>query len=394
MIIRQAESRIRDLMAQFPVVAILGPRQVGKTTLAHQIATSIEPAPVYLDLESSADLARLSEPESYFERHRDNLVILDEVHRVPQIFTTIRGAVDRGRRLGRKSCQFLILGSASLDLLRQSSETLAGRVAFHSLSGFNPIEIPARQVDRLWLRGGFPDSFLAKSDTGSFDWRQAFIRTYLERDIPQFGVSVPASTLNRFWTMLAHVQSGLINFSRIASGLSISVPTVIRYVDLLEDLLLVRRLQPRTSNVGKRMVKAPKVYIRDSGIVHALLRIKDQEDLLGHPVVGGSWEGFVIESLLSDMPDGVNTGFYRTAAGAEVDLVLDFGRKTRVAIEIKRTLSPAAGKGFAFACKDLKATHRYFVYPGNEVFEIGEKIVVMPLADMTMELKRFSGTLG
>lgn len=388
MIQREIQTTIVKMMRQFPAVGILGPRQIGKTTIALQIAASINPEPIYLDLESSGDLAKLQESELYLDSHQDRTIILDEVQRVPEIFATLRGVIDRRRRIGQKSGQFLILGSVSLDLLQQSSESLAGRIAYISLSGLKPTEIPGNEYDSLWIRGGFPDSFLAANDNDSFEWRQVFINTYLERDVPQFGARIPAATLRQFWTMLAHVQSGLLNLSRLASGLGVSVPTVSRYLDLLEDLFLIRKLQPWASNLGKRLVRTPKVYIRDSGLTHALLKIKDYEDLIGHPSVGGSWEGFIIENLLADLPQWASSSFYRTADGAEIDLFIEAGAQKRIAIEIKRSLSPTLSKGFLIGCEDIKATHRYFVYPGKERFSLSSNVIAIPVVEMMQELKK------
>lgn len=281
MIKREIQITISNKMRQFPAVGILGPRQIGKTTLALQIAESISPEPIYLDLESVTDLNKLNDPEFYFEEHQDRTIILDEIQRTPEIFATLRGVIDRRRRAGQKEGQFLILGSASLDLLRQSSESLAGRISYATLSGLKPTEIDKHNINPLWLRGGFPNSFLSENDNTSFEWRQMFIDTYLERDVPQFGSRIPASTLRQLWTMLAHIQGGLLNLSRLAGGLGASVPAVSRYIDLLENLFLVRKLQPWASNIGKRLVRAPKIYIRDSGLTHALLKIKDYDDLLG-----------------------------------------------------------------------------------------------------------------
>lgn len=391
MLTREAQTTIESLMGRFPAVGILGPRQIGKTTLALQIAKTLSPRPVYLDLESISDIAKLTEPQLYFETHQDRTIILDEVHRAPELFATLRSVIDHRRRTGKKAGQFLILGSASLDLLRQSSESLAGRISYVGLSGLKPTEIPGKNLDPLWLRGGFPDSYLATTDLESFEWRQSFISTYLERDVPQFGMRIPASTLRHFWMMLAHVQSGILNLSKLASGLSISVPTAGRYLDLLDDLFLVRKLQPWSSNAGKRLVKSPKVYIRDSGIMHALLKIRDHEDLLGHPAVGGSWEGFVIENILAAIPPWASPYFYRTGAGAEIDLLIEIGNRKRVAIEIKRSLSPSVSKGFQVGCEDVKASHKYFVYPGKESFLLTKDVWVISLTDMMKEIKKIIG---
>ncbi|HAS59183.1 MAG TPA: ATPase, partial [Algoriphagus sp.] len=288
--------------------------------------------------------------------------------------------IDRKRKKGFRSCQFLILGSASLELIRQSSESLAGRIAYEELGGFTILEVE-NNLEKLWLRGGFPDSFLASSDESSMTWRQNFITTYLERDIPQIAQFVPTNRLRRLWTMLAHEQGQLINFSKFGASLDLSSPTVKSYVELLEDLLLVRSLQPWTVNVRKRLVKTPKVYIRDSGITHALLQVDTFDSLLGHPILGFSWEGFVIENILSVLPKNADYGFYRTSAGAELDLVIQLGSE-RWAIEIKRTLSPKLSKGFSIAAEDVKATHRFFVYAGKEEFPLSENTNAIGLAGL------------
>ncbi|MEQ8303890.1 MAG: ATP-binding protein [Cyclobacteriaceae bacterium] len=392
MIAREAKGQVIQLMEHFPAVGILGPRQIGKTTLALEIAEATNPKPVYLDLESVSDLAKLREPELYFQTNKDHLIILDEVQRVPGIFTALRSIIDKRKREGRKGCQFLVLGSASLELLQQSSESLAGRISYLSLTGLKPTEIPVENQDTLWLRGGFPDSYLAKQDEQSFTWRQSFISTYLERDIPQLGSRIPATTLRNLWTMLAHVQGGLLNQSKLAGGLGVSVPSIHRYLDLLDDLFLIRKLQPWSSNVGKRLVKSPKVYIRDSGILHALLRIQDMESLLGHPVVGHSWEGFVIENLLASVPVWASPYFYRTSAGAEIDLIIEAGNKKKIAIEIKRSLVPSISKGFQFGCEDIKATHKYCVYPGKETFSLSGDVRALSLIEMMSELNKIIGS--
>jgi uncharacterized protein len=359
MIPRRALSLVEQALARQAAVALLGPRQVGKTTLAVELGE--REGALYLDLESREDRAKLSDAALYLQEHEERLVILDEIHRVPELFSALRGLIDRGRRRGHRLGRFLVLGSASMDLLRQSSESLAGRIAYVEMGPLDALEVDGRSVAKLWQRGGFPDSFLARSDADSFDIRVDFVRTYLERDVPQLGPRIPAETLERLWTMLAHQQGGLLNASRLAAGLGLSVPTVIRYVDLLVDLLLVRRLTPVLANTGKRLVKSPKVYVRDSGLVHALLGIRAGDELLGHPVVGTSWEGFVIESLLAACPPRTEAGFYRTAAGAEIDLVLELPRSGRWAIEIKRGLAPKLEKGFHLACEDLRPTRQLVV---------------------------------
>jgi predicted AAA+ superfamily ATPase len=390
MIKREAQAAITRLLQEFPAVGVLGTRQVGKTTLAEEIAGSMEPEPVYLDLENPADQAKLSEAATYFEIHKGRLIILDEIQRAPELFQILRGVIDRRRRQGLKSGQFLILGSASLDLLKQSSETLAGRIAYYELFGLTASEVLTQgrgNLDRLWLRGGFPDSFLSKNDEASLRWRMNFISTYLEREVPQFGPRIPAVTLRRLWTMLAHNQGGQLNIAKLGSNLDVSAPTAKRYIELLEDLLLIRSLRPWSGNVGKRLVKAPKIYIRDSGITHALLNLTTLDDVLGHPVVGASWEGFVIENLISCMPVGVTPWFYRTSAGAEIDLVIEYSHKKKYAIEIKRSMSPSLSKGFHLGYEDIGATHRFIVYPGKERFPVTNEVSAISLPDMMNELR-------
>ena len=456
---RLLEQRIVTLLTEAPAVAILGPRQVGKTTLALELADragksgtarhDVEGAgqensggdgdyapagavdlraPLYLDLEAPSDRVKLTDPESYLERYADRLVILDEIHRAPELFQTLRGLIDQGRRRarggdagGRGNGRFLVLGSAALDLLRQSGETLAGRIAYAEMYPLTLPEVKGevertitpngtnghgggnagegtqstdRQgssdretLDRLWLRGGFPDSYAARSDAASMRWRRDFIRTYLTRDIPQFGPRIAEETLRRFWTMLAHQQGGLLNAAALARSLGVDGKTVASYLDLLVDLLLVRRLRPWHANAGKRLVKSPKVYVRDSGIAHALLDIGTTDDLLAHPIAGGSWEGFVIENILALAPEGTNAHFYRTGAGAEIDLVLEFGSH-RWAIEIKRSGAPKLTRGFHVACEDIEPTERFVVYPGREAFPMGEGIEAVPLGDL---LERLGG---
>ena len=383
MLLRLLEDRALDLLSRFPAVALLGPRQAGKTTLAHALVGRLGRSAIYLDLELASDRAKLADPELYFAAHMDHLVVLDEIQHVPELFSTLRGIIDQRRRRGRRTRQFLLLGSASLELLRQSSESLAGRIAFLELTPLLVAEATGRggrTVDRLWSRGGFPDSFLARSDEASAEWRQAFIRTYLERDIPQFGPRVPAETLHRFWQMLAHNQGQLLNAANIASGLGVSGQTVARYLDTLVDLLLVRRLQPWADHPVKRLVRSPKTYVRDSGIVHALLGIRDLEQLLGHPVVGFSWEGMVLENLIAAAPAGTRPWFYRTAAGAEIDLLLELPKGHRWAIEVKRSLVPHPTKGFHLACTDLEVSRRLVVYPGAERYPLDAQTEVIPIA--------------
>lgn len=385
MIERRHIGQIRRLLSEHAAVVLLGPRQVGKTTLALELISDF-PESELLDLESPADRARLGEPELYLEERAGRLIVLDEVQRLPAIFEVLRGQIDRRRRTGHRHGQFLLLGSASNDLLRQSSESLAGRVVYHGLPGLDLLETDPGDSDRLWLRGGFPDSFLAPSDRVSLTWRDSFIRTYLERDIPQLAPRIPAETLRRLWTMLAHEQGGLFNASKHGRNLDLSSPTVVRYLDLLVDLMLVRRLQPFHANVGKRLVKSPKVYVRDSGILHALLGIGSLDQLLAHPVIGASWEGFAIENLLAAAPAGTTAHFYRTAAGAEIDLLLLLPDGALWAIEIKRTLRPKASRGFEAACADLKPARRLFAFPGRSQFPLAGDCEALPVADLMRQL--------
>ena len=373
-------------------MAILGPRQVGKTTLALDLVQQQmrDAAPLYLDLESPADLARLSDPEAFFAANADRLLVLDEVQRVPGLFVVLRGCIDRLRRAGAPAGRFLLLGSASIDLLAQSSESLAGRLAYVELAPFVVTELPADEAatpGALWLRGGFPQSYLARSDAASLRWRQQFITTYLERDIPQLGPRIPAQALRRLWTMLAYEQAQMLNAARLAASMAVSGQTIARYLDLLCDLLLVRRLQPWARQSSKRLVKAPKVYVRDSGLVHALLGLETADALLSHPVVGGSWEGWIIENLLACVPAGTEASYYRTAVGAEIDLVLELPGRGAWAVEIKRSSAPSVSKGFHLACDDIRAARRLVVSAANARFPMAGGIEHLPLLDLMQELR-------
>lgn len=384
MLARILYTQLSDAISRSPAVALIGPRQVGKTTLALEVGKNHNA--LYLDLESEQDRAKLAQPELYLADHQDRLVILDEIHRAPNLFPVLRGLIDQGRRAGRKAGQYLLLGSASLDLLKQSGETLAGRIAYLELAPFNILETQALPPDDLWVRGGFPESLLAANATWSLRWRQDFIRTYLERDIPQFGPRIAAETLRRFWGMLAHHQGGLLNTAQFARNLGVDAKTAASYLDLLVDLLLVRRLPPWHANLGKRLVKSPKVYVRDSGLVHALLNIPDKETLLAHPVVGQSWECFVIENLITSAPDGVQAYFYRSNGGAEIDLLLAWPDGTLWAIEIKRSLTPKLERGFHAACTDLNPTRKFVVYPGTERYRIATDIEAISPTGLALEL--------
>ncbi|AGA92396.1 putative ATPase (AAA+ superfamily) (plasmid) [Thioflavicoccus mobilis 8321] len=381
MIPRTIGAKVEAALARQAAVGLIGPRQVGKTTLAHEIAKT-QPS-IYLDLEAAADRDKLSDPVLFLDRHVDKLVILDEIHRVPALFEALRGIIDAGRRAGHRTGRFLILGSATIDLLRQSGESLAGRITYVDLAPLTADEVDRSDLEQLWLRGGFPDSFLAATDEDSLELRESFVRTYLERDVPMFGPRIPAETLRRLWTMLAHNQGTLLNASRLASGLSVSAPTVTSYIDLLVDLLLVRRLPPFHANVGKRLVKSPKTYVRDSGLTHALLNIETFEDLLGHPVSGPSWEGFVIENLITAAPSRTQASFYRTAAGAEIDLLLELGDKRGTwAVEIKRSLAAKPQRGFYNAVEDIQPTKAFVVHAGDDRYPISESVEAVGLREM------------
>ncbi|WP_298920932.1 ATP-binding protein [uncultured Roseobacter sp.] len=380
MIARSHEHQITQALSEQAGVVLLGPRQVGKTTLAQDLSQTRDA--VYLDMERAADRRILEEPDLYLDEQAGRLVIIDEVQLMPGLFGALRGQIDRRRRTGHRTGQFLLLGSASNTLLHQSAESLAGRVSYHELSPFTPAETGQGSLQSLWLRGGFPESFLATSDRVSQTWREDFIRTYLERDIPAFGLRIPAETLRRFWTMLAHEQGGLLNAAKLAAGLGVSGQSIARYLDLLVDLMLVRRLPPWHVNAGKRLVKSPKVYIRDAGLAHALLGLGTVENLLGHPVVGGSWEGFCIENLIAAAPRGTEASFYRSSAGAEIDLLLRLPGGALWAIEVKRSTAPKVTRGFHIATEELGVAKRILVYAGDREVPGQGGVRAMPLAEV------------
>lgn len=383
------------LLQSNAAVVLTGPRQIGKTTLSLEVTEEMNA--IYRDLENPRELEQVQDIELFTKQYPDRLIILDEVQRVPDIFAPLRGIIDQRRRAGLRTGQFLFLGSSSLELLGQASESLAGRVAYAELAGLNILEIQATEnmtisPDDLWVKGGFPESLIAADYTTSQQWRRDLIRSYLERDIPQFGFRIPSETMRRFWTMLAHHQSGVLNASSLAGSLGISGQSVARYLDILVDLLLVRRLQPWFANVGKRLVKSPKVYIRDSGLLHTLLDIPSMDALLSHPVLGASWEGFVIENLIgTNSRDYGEPYFYRTQAGAEIDLLMTCGGQPEIAIEVKRASNPKVGKGFHIACDDLGIEHRYVVYPGDEAYALPNGLWAMPLHEMIVTLQSRQG---
>jgi predicted AAA+ superfamily ATPase len=384
MFTRHIYGQLLDSIDAAPAVALLGPRQVGKTTLALEVAKT-RPS-VYLDLESERDRAKLDQAELYLSDHLGQLVILDEVHRAPGLFPVLRGLIDQARRAGKRGGQYLLLGSASLDLLKQSGETLAGRITFLELGPLSLLEVATTSADDLWVRGGFPDSLQAPSAARSLKWRHDFIRTYLEHDIPQFGPRIATQSLRLLWTMLAHQQGGMVNTTQLARNLGVDVKTVNSYIHLLIDLLLLRRLPPWYANAGKRLVKTPKLYVRDSGLVHALLDLATKESVLSHPVVGATWEGFCLENILASAPAQVQGYFYRSSGGAEVDLILQWPGGDLWAIEIKRSLSPKVERGFHAACADLNPTRKMVVYPGQESYPMGNDVYAMPIFQLCSEL--------
>jgi len=383
------EAKLMAALDRAPAVVLLGPRQIGKTTMARTLGAKQEA--LYLDLERAADLRRLDDTDAFLRSHNDKLIILDEVHRAPALFPELRGVIDERRQAGKRTGQFLLLGSASLDLMQQSAETLAGRVAYMELGSISADDatVAGYSVDQLWVRGGFPESLCAADDRASLEWRMDFIRSYLERDVRLFAPRLPAAIIGRLWTMLANGQGSLMNTARLGQSLGVSAPTAQRYVDLLVDLLLVRRLPPYSANIGKRLVRAPKLYIRDSGLVHALLEIEHLDALLGHPVVGASWEGFVIESLIAAAGSNVSPYFYRTHDGAEIDLVFEHAGKPVLAIEVKRASAPTLTAGFHRACDDLAIPYRWVVAPVAEAYPMKNDVLAFPLIKAIDTLRQF-----
>ena len=397
MIRREIYDLVYSRLIHFDSVVLLGPRQVGKTTLAHQIASNWQSGAKYLDLEDIEDRQLLDNPKDYLSRQADKLVVLDEIHRKPEIFEVLRGIIDQRRRDGNQNGKFLFLGSASLDLMRQSAESLAGRISYAELAPFSINEVLANNgpldyenssnLDELWLRGGFPRSFLRNSEKLSLQWRKDFIRTYLERDLPQFGLRVVTDQMERFWRMIANDQGELLNSQRYARSLGVNGKTIQRYIDILDRLLMVRLLQPWHTSVGKRLVKTPRPYVRDSGILHALLNLKTADSLISHPVVGKSWEGYVLENLINATTEQAKPYFYRTGAGAEIDLVLEFAPGKCWAIEVKLSNAPTVDRGFYIASEDIEAQRRILVYKGKECFSMRHSVEAMPLPQAVKEVK-------
>ncbi len=387
MLIQRDFEPITSALARAPVVAVVGPRQVGKTTLVRELARQrAVPQARMFDLERASDRAAFVDVDALLAHLGPGLVVFDEVQFVPTLFQALRVVVDERREQGHRSGQFLVLGSASLDLLQHASESLAGRLEVIELAPFSVLETGVGSADRLWLRGGFPESYLARSDGDSLVWREQFIQSYLERDVALFAPRLPRETLRRFWTMLAHLQGAEFNASQLARSLDVSAQSITRYLDLLCDLFLIRRLPAYAKNVGKRLRKSPKIHVRDSGLVHALLGIPTTTALLAHPVVGGSYEGFVIEHLIAALPTLGRCSFYRTQDGAEIDLVLEFGTHC-IAIEIKRSQTSRPTRGFHVACTDIAATARWLVHGGERTFPLPGDVLALPLTDAIERLR-------
>jgi predicted AAA+ superfamily ATPase len=383
---RELYQGVLESLQSFPVVGLIGPRQVGKTTLVRRLATEADKTTVYLDLERPSDLAKLDDPELYLESLTDRCVIIDEVQQRPDLFPVLRALVDAQRRPGR----FLVLGSAAPALIRQSSETLAGRIDFLELAPLSLAEISAQKIGaqgfplitELWCRGGFPNSYLAATEQASLRWRNAFIRSYLERDIPQLGIRIPTATLRRFWMMLAHYHGQLWNASSIAGSLGVSAPSVRHYLDILENTFMVRVLQPYAANLDKRLVKSPKIYLRDSGLLHALLNLPTHDALMGHPVLGASWEGWVIEQTLAQAPHGTRPYFFRTASGNEIDLLLELPGGHLRAVEIKHSTAPRLGKGYPEILDALKLESGFVIAPVAEAYPLSKRARVLPVQQL------------
>jgi predicted AAA+ superfamily ATPase len=377
-ITRSLENRFNRALDSMPVVALLGPRQVGKTTLALEIAGKrLEKKWTYLDLELESDLSKLTDAESYLKGFEGRLLIIDEVQRRPELFPLLRGLVDARKRKGEKTAQFLLLGSASRDLLYQSSESLAGRIRYLELSPFKVWELHQHDplgfnVNKLWFRGGFPDSYLAASDEDSWEWRNDFIATYVERDLPGMGPRIPSARMKIFWTMLAHFHGQQIVYSSLGKSLEVSHTTIKTYLDILTDFYMVRQIQPWSGNTKKRLVKSPKIYLRDTGLLHKLLNIPSYESLLGNPMIGASWEGFVAENIILQLTDQWRYSYYRSSTQAEIDLVLEGPDDEVWAIEIKRSAAPQISRGFHTAAEDIKATRKFVVYSGSERYPLGQ----------------------
>jgi hypothetical protein len=392
MIKREIQERLYGAIEAMPVVALLGPRQVGKTTLAIEVSHRVKKKASYLDLESDSDFNKLADAEAYLKRFSDELLVIDEVQRKPDLFRIIRGIVDARKRKGEKAGHFLLLGSSSRELLQKSSESLAGRIRYLELTPFTTSELYQAEgepfdLEKKWLRGGFPDSYLASSNQDSWLWRSDFISTYMERDLPSMGVNIAPPILKRFWKMLAHYNGNQINHSELGRSLELSHTTIKSHLDVLTDFYMVRQLSPWSGNIKKRLVKTPKIYLRDSGILHSLLGLSNIEAILSHPAMGASWEGFVIESILNILNNQWTYSYYRTATQIEIDLVLQTPQQEVWAIEIKKSTAPKLGRGFFEACNDIKATHKFIVNANNESYPLNNGVEVIGLLDFLKMLK-------
>ena len=384
MIKRIIADKLLKTIQNFPVTGIVGLRQVGKTTIAKELANMINKSSIYLDLENPRDQIKLSDPVLFFESHINDCIILDEIQLMPELFSIIRSMVD----LKRIPARFIILGSASPVLIQQSSQSLAGRIAYIELGGFNILEIDNQT--KLWLNGGFPDAFLSKDNELWFQWVYNYIKTYTERDLPALGLQVSSKILYNLWNMLAHSQGQTINYSNFSRSLDISSSTVKKYIDFLENTFLIRQLPPYFSNVKKRIIKAPKVFIRDSGVLHYFMNINTENDMQGHPIKGSSFEGFVIEQIVQMLPDSYNIFFYRTQHGAECDLVITQSIKPIIAIEIKYSSTPRLTKGNMISFEDIAAVNNYVITPNSDDFLISKNIRVCSLSDF---LKKYLVTI-
>jgi predicted AAA+ superfamily ATPase len=397
MINRYLKDRLTADLLSMPVVALLGPRQVGKTTLALNITASMDKPYHYLDLEMPSDMSKMSDPESYLKRFDNTLVIIDEVQRFPHLFEILRGIIDARKRKGERTAQFLLLGSASRILLQQTSETLAGRIRYLELPALNLSDIkntPEQviDIDKIWFRGGFPDSFLALNERESWQWRFDFVTTYLERDLPMMGVTIAPNQLKRLWTMLAHYNGSILNLSELGRNLELSHNTIKSYIDTLSEFYMLRLIPSWSGNLKKRLIKAPKIYFRDTGILHQLLNVTNMEVLLSHPAIGASWESFVIENICTVIDSRWQVSHYRSATQVEVDLILQTPSNEIWAIEIKRSSAPKISRGFYEACKDIKAIKQFVVVPESETYLLKGGAEVIGLVELLEIINEFNKT--